>query len=91
MIFQWDEEKAATNLVKHGIEFGEASTVFGDPFALSIVDMEHSIGEEREITFGLTQAGLPVVVAHTERSGTIRIISARWMTLREKRFYEENK
>jgi uncharacterized DUF497 family protein len=43
--FEWDPEKAAANLAKHGVSFDEASTVFGDPFATTVDDFEHSEGE----------------------------------------------
>ncbi|MGC2235251.1 MAG: BrnT family toxin [Pyrinomonadaceae bacterium] len=52
MRFEWDKEKAETNLKKHGISFEEASTVFGDIFAKMFYDDEHSIDEKREFVIG---------------------------------------
>ncbi len=87
--FQWDTAKAAANALKHGVSFEEASTVFGDPLALTFPDPDHSIGERRFITFGLTDRGRLLMVAHTHRGRMIRIISARRATRREKVTYEQ--
>lgn len=65
MKFEWDMEKAAVNLDKHGVSFQEASTVFGDPLAGTFPDPDHSQGEERWITVGMSIEGRLVVVAHT--------------------------
>lgn len=54
MEFEWDPDKAASNLDKHGIAFSEAATVFGDPLAITYHDDEHSDHEDRFITFGTT-------------------------------------
>jgi uncharacterized protein len=92
--FDWDPAKAASNLVKHGVSFDEAMTVFTDPLALSRLDGAHGAAEERWITIGLSRTINLVVVVHThveldERRAYIRIISARIATKREKRDYEE--
>jgi hypothetical protein len=52
MEFEWDPDKSEANLKKHGISFHEASTVFGDPLAISFNDPDHSVGEHRFLTFG---------------------------------------
>lgn len=57
MTYEWDALKAMTNLVKHGLSFEEASTVFLDPLALTFADPEHSISERREVTIGCTIKG----------------------------------
>jgi uncharacterized protein len=88
MRFEWDREKAATNLRKHGIPFEEAISVFYDPLAATFPDPDHSIGEVRLITYGYSSQERLLVVAHTEGDDTIRIISAREATTREKRRYE---
>ena len=88
MNFEWDENKASDNFRKHGVSFDEATTVFGDPLALTFDDPLHSTEEDRFITFGHTSQGRLVVVAHTDRSGRIRPISAREMTRKEKADYE---
>lgn len=88
MEFEWDPQKAATNLTKHGISFYEAATVFADSLAVTYFDPDHSIEEDRYLTFGSTLYGELVIVSHTDRSSRTRIISARRMTRREKKQYE---
>ena len=88
MEFEWGEEKAVTNLKKHGVPFHEAATVFGDPLAITFSDPDHSIGEHRFLTFGLSMMNRLIVVAHTERHGKTRIISARQATRYERTIYE---
>jgi hypothetical protein len=86
--FEWDREKAAQNLRKHGVSFDEACTVFGDPLAATIEDPQHSIREQRFITIGRSALGRLVVVVHAERGDRARLISARRATPRERRTYE---
>lgn len=88
MEFEWDAEKAASNLQRQGVSFDEASTVFGDPLARTVPDDDHSIDEERESTIGLSTAGRTIVVWHTGRGEVIRIIGARSATPSERRTYE---
>jgi uncharacterized DUF497 family protein len=90
LVFVWDQEKANLNIKKHGIAFEEASSAFGDPLSLTAADPDHSKGEKRYILIGETLGGKLVVVAHTERRSTIRIISARAATRHERRTYEEH-
>jgi uncharacterized DUF497 family protein len=90
MEFIWDRRKAASNGKKHGVAFVEAATVFGDPLSMTFPDPDHSIDEERFITIGMSEAGRVLLVAHTDRSGAIRIISARKATRHERNYYEEN-
>ena len=89
MQFEWDTAKAAENLAKHGVSFEEAATVFRDTLSATGADPDHSVGEERFITFGVSTSGRLLVVAHTERGDTIRIISARPATPGERKIYEE--
>jgi uncharacterized DUF497 family protein len=89
MQFEWDLRKDLSNRRKHGVGFREATTVFGDPFATTFPDAEHSTDEQRFLTIGVSATGWLLVMAHTERNETIRIISARPATPRERRFYEE--
>jgi hypothetical protein len=84
----WDDLKAAANFRKHGVSFEEACTVFFDPFAATGADPDHSTGEARWITFGASAVGRLLTVAHCERDGGIRIISARLATRSERRLYE---
>lgn len=88
MEFEWDADKAASNLSQHGVSFAEAMTVFGDPLEVMIADLTHSEAEFRFVSIGLSEAGPLLVVAYTERGGRIRIISAREATPRERRQYE---
>lgn len=85
--FEWDRNKAARNLDKHQVSFDEAATVFDDPLFITVVDDEHSLDEERYITLGLSNRGRLVMVAHTDRQGWIRLISARKATRNEEQFY----
>jgi len=88
--FEWDNDKDASNLKKHGVTFDEASTVFADRLAAIFVDEEHSIEEEREIIVGHSNQRRLLLVSFTERPpDVIRIISARKATKREQRDYEE--
>jgi uncharacterized protein len=89
MEFEWDPVKAAENLKKHGVSFDEAASVFGDPLALTFDDPDHSASEERLITFGESIQRRLLVVSHTPRAPRIRIISARRITRRERKIYEE--
>jgi uncharacterized DUF497 family protein len=88
--FEWDENKAKANLVKHGISFAEASTAFSDTLSVTISDPDHSQTEDRFIIIGFSAFGKLLVVVHTERGDNIRIISARRASRREQRTYEEN-
>ena len=88
MKFEWDEQKAEFNKRKHDLSFQEATTCFGDAFALSFSDPDHSELEDRYITFGRTVTGKHVIISHTDRNDVIRIISARPMTSAERRTYE---
>lgn len=89
MEFEWDPEKAISNLRKHKVSFEEASSALKDPMAATGADPDHSIGEFRYVTFGISDRRRLLVVAHTEQGETIRIISARLANKREKKIYEE--
>lgn len=89
MEFEWDPPKAAANEQKHNVTFQEAATVFGGPFAITFADPDHSVSEQRFVTFGLSRHNRLLVVSHTDRGERIRIISARLMTRQERRIYEE--
>jgi len=88
--FEWDENKARTNLVKHGVSFAEAATVFGDPLSLTIPDPAHSQREDRFIILGHSHQQRLLVVVHTDRGDNIRLISARRASRSERKNYEEN-
>lgn len=88
MDFEWDPAKAATNFAKHGIYFADAVVVLEDTLALTMQDLNDE--EERWITLGMDALGRLLVVVYTCRGRTIRIISARSATSRERRQYEES-
>jgi uncharacterized protein len=88
MRFEWDDNKAESNAVKHGITFEDAVTVFADPDLLFTQDSQHSQGEVREWGIGVTESGSLVVIVFTMRGEQIRIISARIATKKEHQSYE---
>jgi len=90
LAFTWDPKKAAANLRKHRVSFGDASTAFADPHSVTIADPDHSTVEHRFTLIGATKRSFIVVVSHTERTDTIRIISARKATRHERATYEED-
>jgi len=89
MQIEWDPAKAEKNIRKHGVSFEEAATVFYDPLTATGADPDHSEGEKRLITFGMSSSGRLLVVSHTARDDAIRIISARIATRPERHIYEE--
>jgi uncharacterized DUF497 family protein len=89
MEFDWDPNKAASNLRRHNVSFSEAATVFSDPLSTTVPDPDHSLDEDCAITVGLSHRGRLLMVAHTERGDRIRIISARELTRTERAQYEE--
>jgi len=89
--FEWNPEKAASNLKKHEVSFEEAATVFDDPVFITLLDEAHSLTEERYLTIGLSATNRLLLIAHTERKGQIRMISARKATKNERQFYEEDR
>ena len=89
MQFEWDREKAASNFKKHSVSFEEAKTVFGNALARIFDDEMHSNQERRDIIVGHSARNRLLVISFTERENdTIRIISAREATARERRNYE---
>ena len=86
--FEWDLKKEKINQRKHGVSFEEATTVFGEPLATTILDPDHSEGEERFLTTGLSDRQKVLIVWHTERGERIRIVGAREATPHERRIYE---
>ncbi len=87
--FEWDEEKAKANLKKHRVSFDEATTVFIDPFSITIPDPDHSGKEQRYIDIGSSDKDHVLVVVYTERGSNICIISCRKATSSERKLYEE--
>ena len=87
--FEWDDDKASSNLAKHGVSFPEAATVFADPLSLTIPDPAHSQVEDRFVIIGSSYQGKLLVVVHTDRGDNIRVISTRRASKRERKAYEE--
>jgi uncharacterized DUF497 family protein len=87
--YEWDPAKARANLSKHGVDFADAAIALEDDQALTIRDPLSS-DEERWITIGKGALGSLLVVAYTWRKESVRLISARFATAREKRQYEES-
>ncbi len=87
--FEWDTQKAASNVRKHGVSFDEAVSVFADAFALTFADTDHYESEDRSRTYGISNKGRLLVIVHTERRENVRIISARKATRYEKDIYEQ--
>ena len=88
MKYQWDKNKAASNLQKHGIEFADAISVFSDELAITIP--ENRFDEERFVTIGMDAFGRILVIVFTWRSEDIRLISARLAERRERKQYEKD-
>jgi len=90
MEFEWNEEKAAANLAKHGVSFGEAKSVFDDPLYVDFYNPDHSLNEHRYIIIGESQQRRLLIVSYTERDDAIRLIGAREVTRSERETYEES-
>ena len=89
MDFEWDPAKARLNESKHGVSFFEACEVFDDDHSSAVRDPDHSVDENRYLIFGVSKGGRYLVVSYTERDDRIRLISARQMTPRERKAYEQ--
>ncbi len=90
LLFEWDPEKAAKNLIIHGVSFDEAAIAFQDPLSLKIYDPLHSDEEDRFVLIGNSGRNRLLVIVHTERGNKIRIINARKATKNEREQYEKN-
>lgn len=88
MTFEWDEAKNRANIRKHGVSFETARRIFGGP-VLTWIDDRRAYGEVRHISIGEVGKGALVVVAHTDRDGHVRLISARPASRRERQAYHE--
>ena len=89
MQYEWNSDKNKTNLEKHGISLEEACQIFKRD-VLTWVDNRKDYNEKREISIGLLSKRIVIVVAHTDRNGKTRIISARPAKKRERRLYDEH-
>jgi uncharacterized DUF497 family protein len=89
MKFEWDRNKSDGNLRKHGISFEEASLIFEGP-RFSWTDDRSDYGETRTVSIGLIHQVVVVVVVHTDRQGSTRIISARLANHRERKRFDDH-
>lgn len=90
--FEWSDDKAASNIRKHGVSFDEAETAFDDPYAYIFDDEEHFDDEPRELLIGYSQRNHLLIVAFVQRFfNLVRIISARLADKSERRKYEKEK
>jgi uncharacterized protein len=92
--FDWDDNKAAINLNKHGVDFRDAMTVMLDPLAMTFFDSEHSQDEDRWVSVGRSSEGALLLVVHTfvgtgPSTALVRIISARAASRYERQQYEQ--
>ncbi|MGI4792196.1 MAG: BrnT family toxin [Janthinobacterium lividum] len=88
MDFDWDDSKAEANFIKHAVSFLEAASVFDDELSITFSDPDHSADEERFIIIGHSDRGRLLFVSHSDRDDQPRIISAREVTRRERKDYE---
>jgi len=91
MKFEWHAKKAISNTRKHGVTFEEAKTVFFDPLGFTVFDPDHSEQEDRYVTMGMTDRYRLVIVSHTDRGESVRIISARLPDPQETQEYENER
>jgi hypothetical protein len=91
MDFEWNPQKAATNMQKHRVSFSEAATVFDDPLSQTVPDPDHSVDEDRLLIVGASHQGRLLIVSFAERGDRLRIISARELTRIERQAYEEGR
>lgn len=87
--FEWNLEKSRSNAGKHKVTFEEATTVFRDPFSLTVPDPDHSEAEDRLILIGISDRRRLLVVTYVERGDNLRLISARTADADERRDCEE--
>jgi uncharacterized DUF497 family protein len=85
-MFEWDPDKSAANLAKHGVSFEEARLIFEGP-VLSRRDDRLDYGETRTVSLGAILGVAVVAVVHTDRAGVTRLISARMANRKERRRY----
>ena len=89
--FQWDRGNIDKNLIKHNVKNWECEQVFFNRPLLVLDDPKHSVSEKRWAAFGKTDADRFLVVIFAKRNNLIRIISARDMNKRERKFYDEKR
>jgi len=88
--FQWDRGNSNKNLLKHNVQNWECEQVFFNKPLLVLENPGYSAAEKRWVGFGMTDSGRLLVVIFTKRGNLVRVISARDMNTKERKFYEEN-
>ncbi len=88
--FQWDDGNTDKSRINHQVENWECEQVFFNTSLIVLGDLKHSAQEERSAAFGCTDDGCRLVVIFTKRGNLLRVISARDMNRKERKFYEEN-
>ena len=86
--FEWDDEKARTNLAKHKVDFWEATLVFDDPGVVDDPDETMDYGEERYRALGMVNERL-IAVIYVQRGKRKRLITARTASHKERKVYAE--
>jgi uncharacterized protein len=89
--FQWDEGNSNKNFIKHKVWNWECEQLFFNTPLLILDDSGHSLVEKRWAAFGQTDSGRLLIIVFTKRSDLLRVISARDMNHRERKYYEEYK
>ncbi len=88
--FQWDEGNIDKNLLKHQVQNWECEQIFFNEPLIMLDDPKHSLSEKRWAAFGQTNAGRLLTIIFTKREKLLRVISARDMNRKEKKFYEKS-
>ena len=88
--FQWNEGNIDKNLLKHQVQNWECEQIFFNEPLIILDDPKHSLSEKRWAAFGQTDAGRSLTIIFTKREKLLRVISARDMNRKEKKFYEKS-
>jgi hypothetical protein len=88
--FQWDEGNIDKNLLKHQVQNWECEQIFFNEPLIILDDQKHSLSEKRWAAFGQTDAGRLLTIIFTKREKLLRVLSARDMNRKEKKFYEKS-
>lgn len=88
--FQWDEGNIDKNLLKHQVQNWECEQIFFNEPLIILDDPKHSLSEKRWAAFGQTDAGRLLTIIFTKREKLLRVVSARDMNRKEKKFYEKS-
>jgi len=87
--FDWDKANRDKNWEKHQVDFRESEEIFLNKPIKTLYDVKHSQKEDRLIALGVTNKNRKLYVVFTIRGKKIRVISARDMSRKERKFYEK--